>query len=246
MFHIFQKKRFLVDALKGYVDIHNHLLPGIDDGAKTVEDSLAMIREFESFGVTNFIATPHIMSDYYPNTSKTINKSLKILQGALLDKGLTDVKIEASAEHMIDLPFETLLAGNEIMPLQSDHLLIEMSYVQASINFEQAIEGITSVGFFPVLAHPERYRYLHHKKGIFREYKKKNVLLQLNLLSLSDYYGKDVQKVALHLMEKGLIDFIGSDIHNLKQLSVLKEITLSNTIYEQLTPLVRNTIREFF
>ena len=246
MFHIFQKKRFLVDALNGFVDIHNHLLPGIDDGAKTVEDSIAMIREFASFGVTKFIATPHIMADYYPNTAETIGQALTLLKSELLRQGLDTIAIEAAAEHMIDSQFESLLEDKGIMPLRSRHLLIEMSYLQASLNFDDAIERIASAGFFPILAHPERYRYLHGKTGVLKEYKKKNVLFQLNLLSLGEYYGKDIQKVALNLLDKNVFDFVGSDIHTIQQLKVLKQMTLANSVYDKLVPVVQNTIREFY
>ncbi|MEZ2415462.1 tyrosine-protein phosphatase [Muriicola sp. E247] len=246
MFHIFNKKRFLVDALKGFVDIHNHLLPGIDDGAKTVEDSIAMIREFESFGVTKFIATPHIMADYYPNTPITIANALGKLKSELLMQGKENITIEAAAEHMIDQSFENLFENKEIMPLKFNYLLIEMSYLQASLNFESAIERITSAGFFPILAHPERYRYLHSKRKVLKEYKKKNVLFQLNLLSLSDYYGSDIQKFAFQLLEKNKIDFVGSDVHTINQLKSLKEITVSEKVYDKIVPIVQNTIREFY
>jgi len=246
MFHIFSKKRFLVDALNGFVDIHNHILPGIDDGAKKVEESIAMIKEFGSIGVTNFIATPHIMADYYPNTSETIGAALTLLKSELLKQGMNTVSIEAAAEHMIDSHFETILANTSIMPLRSQHLLIEMSYLQASLNFDNAVDSITSAGFFPILAHPERYRYLHAKRGVLNEYKNKNVLLQLNLLSLSEYYGKDIQKVAHNLLEKSLIDFVGSDVHSIQQLKSLKEITITDSVYDKLMPVIQNTITTFY
>jgi tyrosine-protein phosphatase YwqE len=246
MFHIFQKKRFLVDALHGFVDIHNHILPGIDDGAKTVEESIVLIKEFVSIGVTSFIATPHIMADYYPNTRETIENSLSLLKSELLQQNMHHVAITAAAEHMIDTHFETLLANNSIMPIRSQHLLIEMSYLQASLNFEEAVEKITSAGFFPIFAHPERYRYLHNKKSLLKDYKKKNVLFQLNLLSISEYYGKDIQNVALNLLDKNLIDFVGSDVHTIKQLKALKEITVTKSIYDKLVPVVQNTIKVFY
>ena len=246
MFSIFNKKRFLVDALNGFVDIHNHILPGIDDGAKTVEESISLIKEFGSIGVTNFIATPHIMHDYYPNTPESIGASLTMLKTELLCQSLNDISIEAAAEHMIDTHFEILLANKSIMPIRSRHLLIEMSYLQASLNFEDAVDRITSEGFFPILAHPERYHYLHGKRNVLKDYKKKNVLFQLNLLSLSDYYGKEIQKVGLKLLDKNLIDFVGSDIHTIKQLKALKEVTVDNSTYDKLVQVVRNTIKEFY
>ena len=246
MFHFFNKKKFLVDYLDGFIDIHNHILPGIDDGAKTVDDSIALIRSFSEFGVKHFVATPHIMSNYYPNTRETIGASLTELKNALLQNGLKDVSVEASAEHMIDDNFENLLENEGIMPLKKDYLLVEMSYLQPPINFEEAIIKTASKRFFPILAHPERYGFLHHRKKRYQEYKDNGILFQMNLLSLSEYYGKEVPKVAVELLENGLIDFVASDVHNMTQLNALKKLTLSKKMIEQLLPLINNTIQTFY
>ena len=236
----------MVDYLDGFIDIHNHILPGIDDGAKTVDDSIALIRSFSEFGVKHFVATPHIMSNYYPNTRETIGASLTELKNALLQNGLKDVSVEASAEHMIDDNFENLLENEGIMPLKKDYLLVEMSYLQPPINFEEAIIKTASKRFFPILAHPERYGFLHHRKKRYQEYKDNGILFQMNLLSLSEYYGKEVPKVAVELLENGLIDFVASDVHNMTQLNALKKLTLSKKMIEQLLPLINNTIQTFY
>ena len=236
----------MVDYLDGFIDIHNHILPGIDDGAKTVDDSIALIRSFSEFGVKHFVATPHIMSNYYPNTRETIGASLTELKNALLQNGLKDVSVEASAEHMIDDNFENLLENEGIMPLKKDYLLVEMSYLQPPINFEEAIIKTASKRFFPILAHPERYGFLHHRKKRYKEYKDNGILFQMNLLSLSEYYGKEVPKVAVELLENGLIDFVASDVHNMTQLNALKKLTLSKKMIEQLLPLINNTIQTFY
>jgi len=246
MFHIFNRKRFLVDALSGFVDIHNHILPGIDDGAKTVKDSVELIKEFASIGVTNFIATPHIMQDYYPNTKDTIQGALHTLKNELLNKGLTDIAIDAAAEHMIDAHFEELVEQGEVIPLRSEHLLVEMSYLEASLNFKDAIQKVASSGLFPVLAHPERYGYLHHKRSKFHKYKKNGILFQLNLLSLSDYYGKEIYKTANYLLDNELIEFVGTDIHNIHQLQALKEVKISKSLMEKVYPIIKNTIDIFY
>ena len=236
----------MVDYLDGFIDIHNHILPGIDDGAKTVDESIALIRSFSEFGVKHFVATPHIMSNYYPNTRETIGASLTELKNALLQNGLKDVSVEASAEHMIDDNFENLLENEGIMPLKKDYLLVEMSYLQPPINFEEAIIKTASKRFFPILAHPERYGFLHHRKKRYQEYKDNGILFQMNLLSLSEYYGKEVPKVAVELLENGLIDFVASDVHNMTQLNALKKLTLSKKMIEQLLPLINNTIQTFY
>ena len=236
----------MVDYLENFVDIHNHILPGIDDGAKTVEDSISLIGTFMQFGVKNFIATPHIMHNYYPNTPGTIDGSLILLKNELLKNKLTNISIEASAEHMIDDNFESILKTKEIMPMKKNYLLVEMSYLQPSINFDEAIQHIASQRFFPILAHPERYVYLHNKISQYKKYKKQGILFQMNLLSISEFYGKEVQKTALKLLEEGLIDFVASDIHNLDQIGHLKELKVSNRTLKLLLPIIEGTICNFY
>ncbi len=246
MFEFFGRKKFLVDYLDKFVDIHNHILPGIDDGAKNTDDSIALIRGFEQFGVSNFVATPHIMHNFYDNTPETILKALENLKGALLSENIKDVSIEASAEHMIDDNFELLLDQERVMPMRKDFLLMEMSFLQPPINFNQAIIRAVEKGFYPVLAHPERYNFIRARSGKYEEYKKQGLHFQLNLLSLGDYYDSETQKKASKLLEDGYIDFLASDVHNQKHLYALKNITLSNRLLKQILPLINNTISTFY
>lgn len=245
MFHFFNKKYFLVDLLNGFVDIHNHILPGIDDGAKTPTDSIKILKEFKELGVTNFIATPHIMNDYYPNTPQTIRKSLVLLENELLINNVKGFDIRAGAEHMIDDNFETILGKNEVMPLYDNYILIEMSFLQPSINFNDVIKKLTQENYYPILAHPERYVFMHNRIGYHKECKSLGVLYQLNLLSLSSYYGKEVQKSAYKLLENSLYNFVGTDIHNLSQMAFMKEIKLQKKVIERLKPLIENTSYNF-
>ena len=245
MFHFFTSKKFLIDYLEGFVDIHNHILPGIDDGAKTVEESIELINGFSQIGVKDFIATPHIMHNYYPNSPETINDSLMLLKNELLKKDMKDVSIQAAAEHMIDDNFEAILEDGAIMPLGDNYLLVEMSYLQASINFDEAVDKTTKHGFFPILAHPERYLYLNNNFKKHREYKKQGLRYQLNLLSLGTYYGKEVQQMAFKLLNEGMIDFVGSDIHNMHQLQSLKEIKVTSKVLKPLLPIIETTNQTF-
>lgn len=245
MFNFFSKKHFLIDHLEGFVDIHNHILPGIDDGAKTVEDSIELIKGFNEFGINDFICTPHIMENYYPNNPSTIQSSLSLLKNALKMNNLEHINIDAAAEHMIDSGFELILNENNIMPLSKSYLLIEMSYLQASINFDSAVQKIKSSGYFPILAHPERYMYLHNKLGKYKNFKTDGVLLQMNILSLGDYYGSEVQKAAIWLLKNNLIDFAASDIHKTSQLNALKKIRLKEKTWTLLKPIIEKTIYNF-
>ena len=246
MVSLFQKKRFLSDYLEGLVDIHNHILPGIDDGAKTVEESLELIKAFEELGIRHFIATPHILPALYPNTADTIHAAHQKLMEAMLEHRMTDVSIVPSAEHMIDDAFDDLLSQDGVLPLKGGYLLVEMSYLQPSLNFDQAIIEITKKGLTPVLAHPERYMYLHQSPGKYEEYRQKGILFQLNMLSLGPYYGKDVQKKAHQLLGSGMIDFIGTDTHSLKHLSAIKELQIKEKEADRLLPVIQNTITTFY
>ncbi|MEM1340037.1 MAG: CpsB/CapC family capsule biosynthesis tyrosine phosphatase [Bacteroidota bacterium] len=246
MLSFFQKKRYLIDLLNGFVDIHNHILPGIDDGAKTVEESLALIRGFSDFGINNFVCTPHIMHNYYNNTPETIQASFSLLKKEMANQGLHDVSIDMAAEHMIDDNFEHILSQDRIMPLRKYHMLIEMSFLQPSINFNQAIRQIISKNYFPILAHPERYMFLQNNLPKYRSYKEKGILFQLNLLSLGDYYSKRVTATAGMLLENDLIDFVGTDVHTMRQLDSLKNTAISNRTVKKLYPLINGTIEQFY
>lgn len=245
MISIFSSKKFLVDLLDGFIDIHNHILPGIDDGAQTPEDSIKLLQGFSEFGVNHFIATPHIMHNYYENTSETIRASSDELNAVLLSNNLSSIKLRLAAEHMIDSNFENLLEQKLIMPLDRFNILIEMSYLQSPINFNEAIKAITQQSLFPVLAHPERYNFLMNKTHKYLEFKKQGILFQLNMLSLGDYYGKEISKMAFKLLEAGMIDFIGSDVHNLNQLQALKKIKLSKKTLDMLQPIILKTNETF-
>ena len=245
MFSFFQKKIYLVDHLHGLVDIHNHILPGIDDGAETVEESIALIKGFGEFGVKNFVCTPHIMHHYYPNTQKTIVKSFETLKKELVVREIDDIQIDFAAEHMIDDNFENLLENNAVLLLRNDFVLVEMSYLQPPINFEVSINTIKSKGNFPILAHPERYVYLHKQMDKYAFYKKENIRLQLNLLSLSNYYGSEINKVALKLLDEGLYDYLASDLHNLKHLNQIKEIVIKKKHLDSILKITNNTILTF-
>ena len=246
MLEIFQKKRFLVDYLENFVDMHNHILPGIDDGAKNEEEAIEMISGLKSLGIKKLIATPHIMHNYYDNTPHSITESYERLRSKLFESDLSTIVIETAAEHMIDDQFETLLDEKAVMPIKNDYLLIEMSCLQPPINFDAALNQITGNGYFPILAHPERYLFIKREKPKYGLLKKKGLLFQLNMLSLSDYYGNEVKKKAWFLLQNGLIDIIATDLHHTGHIQALKEIKLPNRVFQEVIPVIRNTIEKFY
>jgi len=209
---------------KGFVDIHSHLLPGIDDGAKNMDKSIQLISKMRSFGIKNFITTPHVLGDVYQNSSQTIRKKLQEVKEELIKRNIIDISIHAAAEYMMDEQFSELLAEKDILTLKDNYILVEMSYFSAPINLYDIIFEIQVKGFKPILAHPERYNFYHTDFNHYYKLKKAGCLFQLNLLSLTEQYGKGVQKIAQQLLKENLYDFVGTDIHHNNHLDSLKKI----------------------
>ncbi|MCI2227558.1 histidinol phosphatase [Polaribacter sp. MSW13] len=214
---------------EGFVDIHSHLLPGIDDGAKSLENSIDLIKKMSSYGIKNFITTPHVLGDVYPNSSKTIKNKLEEVRNELKAREISDISIHAAAEYMMDEQFSDLLAKDDILPLKDNYILVEMSYFNAPFNLYDILFEIQLKGYKPVLAHPERYNFYHTHFESYYKLKKAGCLFQLNLLSLTEQYGKHVQKVSAKLLKENMYDFVGSDTHHQSHLNLLKKIGTKKT-----------------
>lgn len=225
MFFFKKKEIPLIDFFtNNFVDIHSHLLPGIDDGAKNIDNSVELILKMYSYGIKNFITTPHVLGDVYPNSSETIKSKLEEVRTALKNKGYSDIKINAAAEYMMDEQFIDRLKANDILTLKGNYILVEMSYFNAPMNLYDVLFDIQLKGYKPVLAHPERYNFFHNDLQNYHKLKKAGCLFQLNLLSLTEQYGKNVQKIINELLKQNLYDFVGSDTHHKNHLQLLKKI----------------------
>ena len=227
---------------EGFIDIHSHLLPGIDDGAKDLDNSIELILKMRSYGIKNFITTPHVLGDVYPNTSETILAKLNLVQKELEFRQINDVTIHAAAEYMMDEQFSKLLEKGDILTLQDNLILVEMSYFSAPYNLFDVLFEIQLKGYKPVLAHPERYVFYHNSFDHFYKLKKAGCLFQLNLLSLTEQYGKSVQKVANQLIKENVYDFVGSDTHHTNHLHLLKTIATKKNIL-QIKHLLKNNLK---
>ncbi|WP_010228291.1 tyrosine-protein phosphatase [Gillisia marina] len=247
MISIFRKKEFLVDHLQGITDIHNHILPGIDDGAQNIEDSISLLEKFSDIGISKFIATPHIMNDYYPNTPKTINNALALLnKGISENEKLKNTEIHFAAEYMMDQNFLDLMKTEKLLPLKDNMVLVEMSYFQAPINLNEILFKLQTNGYKPVLAHPERYAFYHAKDlSKYEDLKNRGCLFQLNTLSLTPHYGSNMQKFAYRLLENGMIDFIGSDAHRIQHIEKLQAIKLEKKHLNKIDKVLTKTRDEF-
>ncbi|MCF2876589.1 MULTISPECIES: tyrosine-protein phosphatase [unclassified Tenacibaculum] len=222
----FKKKEIPLNELfpEGFIDIHSHLLPGIDDGAKDLENSISLITKMYSYGIKNFITTPHVLGDVYPNSSRVIQEKLEVVKLELKKQGFDDIKINAAAEYMMDEQFVERLKEGDILTLKDNYILVEMSYFNAPYNLYDVLFEIQLKGYKPVLAHPERYNFYHKDFQNFYKLKKAGCVFQLNLLSLTEQYGKGVQKTAQKLLNENMYDFVGTDTHHHNHLKLLNKI----------------------
>lgn len=209
---------------EGFVDIHSHLLPGIDDGAEDMEQSMALIEKMSSYGIKNFITTPHILGDIYPNTPEIIQKKLQEVKDELAKRNWDDITIHAAAEYMIDEQFTVLLEQGNLLTLKDNFVLVEMSYFSPPINLYDILFQLQLKGYKPILAHPERYFTYHNKLKEYHKLKRTGCLFQFNLLSLTEQYGKPVQKTAQWLLKEHLYDFVGTDTHHKNHLALLQKV----------------------
>lgn len=217
----FRKRVSLKDSgiFEGFTDWHSHILPGVDDGVRTMEESLDILRLYETLGIRSVWLTPHIMEDI-PNTTAHLRERFAELQAAYTGK----VQLHLAAENMLDNLFEERLEQNDLLPLGEggNHLLVETSYFNPPVDLFGVLERIKAKGYYPVLAHPERYVYMG--EADYRKLKEIGVELQLNLFSLVGGYGKDVERKANRLLKNGIYDMIGSDLHHYR--AVLNSIYL--------------------
>jgi protein-tyrosine phosphatase len=223
MFGIFKKKDYKKEITFDYssiaVDMHSHILPGIDDGAKNPEESIILIKKMMALGIKKIIATPHIMADYYRNTPETINEALAILKEEL-QKQKIDIIVDAAAEHYFDESFEGRIDRKELMIIGDNYVLFEFSFINQPPNTIPVVQKLKDQGYKPILAHPERYPYMEFDQ--FKSLHDWGVSLQVNTISLTGYYGKEAKKLAESLIDAQLVDFISSDMHHLRHAEALK------------------------
>ena len=239
MFSFFKKKKRNSNlSFEGLppiqVDMHSHLLPGIDDGSQNMEESIAMIQRFVDMGYKKLITTPHIMSDFYKNTPEIILGKRDEVRVELEKRGI-EVELEAAAEYYLDEGLINKLSKKEkLLTFGDNYLLFETSYMNASANLGQAIFMMQSQGYKPVMAHPERYTYWYGKHEEIKEVWEKGVHMQVNLLSLVGYYSKPAKVIAEWLIENQMVSFVGTDCHREKHQDILMDVRKSKGYHSAL------------
>jgi protein-tyrosine phosphatase len=240
----FSKNRAVLKDLipPNHVDIHSHLLPGIDDGAQTFEDTLGLVQALQGFGVSQFITTPHTMHPIWDNTKEGILSLNEKTVLELKEKGIA-VPFRAASEYMMGDQFVKLFQAGELLTLKDNYVLVEMSYLSAPMQLYTILFDLQIAGYIPVLAHPERYSFYHNNFDEYVKLKRVGCRFQLNLLAVVGYYGEAVAKISEQLLQKGMYDFVGSDVHHsqhiaffeekvkLKEVAALKEVIGNNQFF---------------
>lgn len=218
-----KKQKKELDMSRIGIDIHSHMIPGIDDGVETIEDAVEMVSKLQDLGYSRAVTTPHVMWDCYKNTPEIILSGLEDVRKASKEAGLT-IQIDAAAEYFIDEHFIELLAtGQQLLTLPGNRLLVELPYSTPLMNTSETLFSILERGYQPVLAHPERYTYFYSDPSVYKKLADQGCELQVNVLSLTSYYGENVNKMAEWLLKHDLISFLGTDAHRMQHLEMIRK-----------------------
>lgn len=193
-------------------DIHSHLIPGIDDGSPDMDTTINLIKRMKELGFSKLITSPHVMSDFYKNSTEIILKGLDDIRSELKAQNI-DIEIDAVAEYYIDYDFENKIETEKLLTFGSNYLLVELSFMEIPKNFFDIIFKLQLAGYKVVLAHPERYNYFQMKD--YEDLINRGVFLQINWLSIIGYYSPQIKKKTEELISKEMVSFIGSDCHNM-------------------------------
>lgn len=225
------------------IDIHSHLLPELDDGVKSLEEAEIIIRFFYKLGYRKLITTPHIMSDVYRNTPQIIREKLVVLKEYLIEKQIP-VEVEAAAEYYLDESvYRMIEAKEQLLTFGKNYLLFETNFLSEPFFLKEFIFQATTKGYKPVLAHPERYLYLHENLSKAEDLLNRGVLFQMNVSSITGYYSKQVQQAAFKLIDRGWVHWLGSDCHQFNHVKFIEDAQ-SYKYYRKVLnlPLLNNTL----
>tara|TARA_B100000287_G_scaffold81005_1_gene73454 strand:- start:62 stop:799 length:738 start_codon:yes stop_codon:yes gene_type:complete len=210
-------------------DIHSHLIPGVDDGSPDIETTILIIKELQNLGYKKIITSPHVMSDFYKNSSEIILKGLDDVRTELKNQNI-NIEIDAVAEYYIDYDFEQKIGKEKFLTFGDNYILVELSFIEASKNFFEIIFKLQLEGYKVVLAHPERYNYFDMKDYI--NLVDRGVFLQVNLLSLIGYYSPIIKRKTEDLVAANMISFLGSDCHNIKHSELYEKCQIKNAWHD--------------
>jgi len=210
------------------VDMHAHILPALDNGPETIEESVALLQEMSKCGVRKVIATPHIMGDYYQNSVEDIYNAQKRLTSEIARRCIS-IDVTVAAEYYLDVSLLSILETDQpLLPIAEKYLLLETSIVGKPTFLEEAVRLVQQRNLIPVLAHPERYHYLQQDFDKVRYLHSCGVMFQMNLGSWESSHTA-TRTLSESLVNEGLVSFVGSNVHNTRDWSYAREALRSKT-----------------
>ncbi len=201
-------------------DVHSHFIPGIDDGAPTIEASLELLHAMQEMGYSKVVTTPHSMADGYKNTPEVILGGLEKLRRAVKEAAL-DLEVDAAAEYYLDHALLENTASQKLLTFGTDMVLFELPFLSEPAVLFNLVFEMQTQGYRPVLAHPERYSFWHTDAGSMEKLKDRGVLFQLNFIALAGAYGPAVAKAAEKIIDLGWYELVGSDCHSMKHIEAM-------------------------
>ena len=241
MFKIFGRKNKKEEAKLFYnTDMHCHIMPGVDHGSQSVEESLAMLHAEMDMGISRVILTPHVTAETFENTPESLAQGFATLKQAVENEGL-DIELHYSAEYRIDEYWTDQYAKGAVVPMPGKYLLLENSFVQELISIDDMMFDLLSSGYKPILAHPERYSYYYQRHSRYEKLHNAGVKFQINILSLAGYFGGMARENAMWLLEHNLVDMLGSDMHSMDHADIIRRY-INSKEWNKLLPRLQGRI----
>ena len=225
------KRQLLDDFSQVKVDFHSHLIPAIDDGVKSAEESIEILNLFHDYGFQKVITTPHVMSDFFRNDENSIRTGYKQVID-LLETQDFSIDFQFAAEYYLDYEILNIIKQSKMLTLGENFVLIEFSFFNPPEQLTNLIFDLQSSGYKVILAHPERYLYFHNNREKYNELVDRQVFMQINGNSLLGEYGINAKKVAQWLVQQNLVDFVGSDAHGIAHVEKMKALLYNEYFYE--------------
>ena len=241
--NLFKKKEVLppFDLGRFKSDMHSHLIPGIDDGAEDMDQTIAMLAKFESLGYKKVVTTPHIMTDSFPNNPEIILSGLEKVKNEIKKVGI-EIEIEAAAEYYFDETLMPKIKNKELLTFGDNYVLVEFAFHSPPQFLDQLFFELKTHGYRPVIAHFERYLYYLGKIDKAEKWRSEGINIQINLNSLFGQYGPEVQKQVEKLIDEGKFDFVGTDCHRIEHLMILEKNLSSPYLHKIGKYLVKNMV----
>ncbi|MBQ3730886.1 MAG: hypothetical protein IJS04_01430 [Muribaculaceae bacterium] len=244
--NIFRSKKEQVQLFYK-TDIHCHILPGVDHGSQSIEQSLDMLRAEKQMGIERVILTSHVTAITFENTRETLMDSFLKLKDAVTDIGL-DIELALSAEYRMDEYFDKEYAADHLIPMPGNHILLENSFQQELMNLDDLLFDMQVKGYKTILAHPERYSYYSRRRKRYEQLHNAGARFQVNILSFTGYFGEEARESALWFVRNGMIDYLGSDMHNVKHAHIIMDYLNSKEwrrLSKEIEPTVKNDLIAF-